>query len=98
MLKKKAYTSFGGFDELRRTMCAFCKEADMVCMWEVWFLRKRSLSENNRKVNLTSAQHIVNAIKAQPKADNIALVYIGSVAQTGHRNIPYHYGRTGDPD
>lgn len=53
--------------------------------------------KTTRKVNLTSAQHIVNAIKAQPNADDIALVYIGSIAQTGHRNVPYHWGRTGDP-
>lgn len=53
--------------------------------------------KKTRKVNLTSAQYIVNAIKEQANADNIALVYMGSIAQTGHRNVPYHWGRTGDP-
>lgn len=49
------------------------------------------------KVNVTAAEHIVKAIKAQSNADEIALVYIGSIAQTGHRSVPYHWGRTGDP-
>lgn len=53
--------------------------------------------KTTRKVNITAAKHIVNAIKEQKHADNIALVYMGSIAQTGHRNIPYHWGRTGDP-
>ena len=50
-----------------------------------------------REVNVGAAQNIVRAIKAQPDADNIKVVYIGSVAQTGHRCPPIHWGRTGDP-
>lgn len=49
------------------------------------------------QVNTTAASHIVKAVKAQPNADQIKVVYIGSVAQTGHRNAPIHWGRTGDP-
>ena len=49
------------------------------------------------KVNTTAAQHIVKAVLAQPNADDIKVVYIGSVAQLGHRNAPVHWGRTGDP-
>lgn len=49
------------------------------------------------RVNTTAARHIVRAVKAQPNADAIKVVYIGSVAQTGHRNAPVHWGRTGDP-
>ena len=37
------------------------------------------------KVNTTAAQYIVDAVKAQPNSDRIKVVYIGSVAQTGHR-------------
>ena len=48
-------------------------------------------------VNVTAAQNIVNAILAQPNADDIKAVYIGSVAQTSDRNAPVHWGRTGDP-
>lgn len=49
------------------------------------------------RVNVEAAQNLVRAIKEQPNADEIRLVYIGSVAQTGHRCPPIHWGRTGDP-
>ncbi|MEG1613966.1 MAG: NAD(P)-dependent oxidoreductase, partial [Oscillospiraceae bacterium] len=49
------------------------------------------------KTNVTAAEYIVKAIKAQPNPDAIKTVYIGTVAQTGDRNEPVHWGRTGDP-
>ena len=49
------------------------------------------------KVNTGAVTNIVNAIKRRPDADNVRLVYIGSVAQTSHRFEPHHWGRTGDP-
>ncbi len=48
-------------------------------------------------VNVTAMENIVRAVKAQPDPDAVKVVYIGSVAQTGDRNIPTHWGRTGDP-
>ncbi|MBE6754835.1 MAG: NAD(P)-dependent oxidoreductase, partial [Ruminococcaceae bacterium] len=36
--------------------------------------------------NTTAARNIVNAVKAQPNADDIKVVYIGTVAETGDRN------------
>ncbi len=48
-------------------------------------------------VNVGGARNIVQAITAAGQADVTALVYIGTVAQTGHRNAPVHWGRTGDP-
>lgn len=56
------------------------------------YFPKKTLS-----VNTAAARHIVQAVKAQPHASDIKVVYIGSVAQTGHRNAPVHWGRTGDP-
>ncbi|MDD3800438.1 MAG: NAD(P)-dependent oxidoreductase, partial [Novosphingobium sp.] len=53
--------------------------------------------ELTMKVNVGGAHNIVEAIKAQPEPDRIALVYIGTVAQTGDRSPPIHWGRTGDP-
>ena len=47
--------------------------------------------------NTTAARNIVNAVKAQPNADDIRVVYIGTVAETGDRNAPIHWARTGDP-
>jgi len=48
-------------------------------------------------VNVTAAENVVKAVKAQPNPDAIKVVYIGSVAQTSDRNAPIHWGRTGDP-
>lgn len=53
--------------------------------------------ELTMKVNVGGARNIVDAIKAQPEPNRIALVYIGTVAQTGDRSAPIHWGRTGDP-
>ena len=53
--------------------------------------------EKTLKVNVTAAEHVVNAILAQPNAADIKAVYIGSVAQTSDRPVPIHWGRTGDP-
>ena len=47
--------------------------------------------------NTTAMRNIVNAVKAQPDPDNVKVVYIGTVAETGDRNPPIHWGRTGDP-
>lgn len=47
--------------------------------------------------NITAMENIVRAVKAQPEPDKIKVVYIGTVAQTGDRNYPTHWGRTGDP-
>ena len=53
--------------------------------------------EKTLKVNVSAAENIVKAVKAQPDADNIKVVYIGSVAQCGDRLYPVHWGAAGDP-
>ncbi|MBR6940025.1 MAG: NAD(P)-dependent oxidoreductase [Clostridia bacterium] len=47
--------------------------------------------------NTTAARNIVEAVKAQPNPDAVKVVYIGTVAETGDRNAPIHWARTGDP-
>lgn len=49
------------------------------------------------KVNVLSSENVAKAVLAQPNADEIKVVYIGSVAQYGDRRLPFHWGRTGDP-
>jgi nucleoside-diphosphate-sugar epimerase len=49
------------------------------------------------QVNVGAVRNIIKAIKAQPYPDKMKLVYIGTVAETGDRNPPIHWGRTGDP-
>lgn len=53
--------------------------------------------EKTLKVNVMSSEYIAKAVLAQPDADKIRVVYIGSVAQYGDRRPPFHWGRVGDP-
>ncbi len=53
--------------------------------------------EKTLKVNVAAAENIVKAVLAQPDRDNIKVVYIGSVAQYGDRNPPYHWGDADEP-
>lgn len=53
--------------------------------------------KSTMRVNLTAADNIIKAVLAQPEDKQPRVVYIGSVAQTGPRNEPIHWGRTGDP-
>ena len=53
--------------------------------------------EKTLKVNVTAAEHVVKAILAQPDPDRVKAVYIGSVAQYGDRNPPYHWGSADEP-
>lgn len=55
------------------------------------------MPEKTMEVNVGGVKNIIKAIKAQPEPDNTRLVYIGTVAQTGDRRMPLHWGRTGDP-
>jgi len=48
-------------------------------------------------INYGSTLNIINAIKKQKNKDQIALVYIGTVGETGCRMPPVHWGRCGDP-
>ena len=53
--------------------------------------------ENTLNVNVGAAENVVKAVLAQPNADDIKVVYIGSVAQYGDRNPPYHWGDVNEP-
>ncbi|MFT2520676.1 NAD-dependent epimerase/dehydratase family protein, partial [Escherichia coli] len=48
------------------------------------------------RVNVGGARNIVRAIQTVGDPKSTRLVYIGTVAQTGSRNAPIHWGRTGD--
>lgn len=49
------------------------------------------------KTNVMAAENIVKAVKAQKNPDDIVVCYIGTVAETGNRCEPLHWGRCGDP-
>lgn len=52
---------------------------------------------STRRVNVAAAKNICKAVISQPNADDIKVCYVGSVAETGDRNYPIHWGRCGDP-
>lgn len=53
--------------------------------------------ELTMQTNVKAAENIVKAVKTLGQADTTRVVYIGSVAEYGHRDAPNHWGRTGDP-
>ena len=50
-----------------------------------------------RRVNVGSMQNIIRAVKALPDPSAVEVVGIGSIAETGDRQAPHHWGRIGDP-
>jgi nucleoside-diphosphate-sugar epimerase len=50
-----------------------------------------------QRVNIGSMQNIIRAVAALPDPGSVGLVGIGSVAETGDRSPPIHWGRVGDP-
>ena len=53
--------------------------------------------EKTLYTNIGSTLNIIKAIKEQPDPDKVHLVYVGTVAMTGGRTEPVHWGRVGDP-
>ena len=53
--------------------------------------------EITMKTNIGSAINIVRAVKELNQTEKTRLVYIGTVAETGDRMPPIHWGRVGDP-
>ena len=49
------------------------------------------------KVNYGGMKHIIQAIHSQQRADSVRLVSVGTIAETGDRMPPIHWGRVGDP-
>ena len=49
------------------------------------------------EVNYGGTKHLIDAIKEQGRADKVKFVYIGTVAETGDRMPPIHWGLVGDP-
>lgn len=53
--------------------------------------------EQTLYTNIGSTLNIIKAIKEQPDPDKVHFVYVGTVAMTGGRTEPVHWGRVGDP-
>lgn len=53
--------------------------------------------EQTLRTNIGSTLNIIKAIKEQPDPDKVHFAYVGTVAMTGSRLEPVHFGRVGDP-
>ncbi len=53
--------------------------------------------EKTLYTNIGSTLNIIKAIKEQPDPDKVHFAYVGTVAMTGGRTEPVHWGRVGDP-
>lgn len=53
--------------------------------------------KQSMKINYGSTKNLVRAIKEQGRMDDIKFVNIGTIAETGDRMPPIHWGRIGDP-
>lgn len=53
--------------------------------------------EKTLYTNIGSTLKIIKAIKEQPDPDKVHFAYVGTVAETGCRTYPIHWGRVGDP-
>lgn len=53
--------------------------------------------EKTLYTNIGSTLSIIKAIKSQPEPDRVHFCYVGTVAMTGSRMDPVHWGRVGDP-
>lgn len=49
------------------------------------------------EVNYVGTKNIVDAIKELNLEKSLELIYIGTIAETGNRQVPFHWGRIGDP-
>ncbi|MEW1834142.1 NAD(P)-dependent oxidoreductase [Microbacterium sp. NPDC079995] len=50
-----------------------------------------------RRVNIGAMQNLIRSVKELPNPGAVAIVGVGSVAETGDRQAPVHWGRVGDP-
>lgn len=49
------------------------------------------------KINYGAMKNIIDAIKEQGRKEEVKVVSIGTIAETGDRMPPIHWGRVGDP-
>jgi len=49
------------------------------------------------RVNVGGIRNIIAAVRALPDPSRVAVVGVGSIAESGDRNPPHHWGRIGDP-
>ena len=86
-------------DLLNKEDAADCIARSELCLHIAAFVSPQAdyFPEKAMENNFGSTRNLIEAIKEQGKADSYKFVYIGTVAETGDRMPPIHWGRVGDP-
>ncbi|MBR1757453.1 MAG: NAD(P)-dependent oxidoreductase [Lachnospiraceae bacterium] len=86
-------------DLLNQEDVAKCVQLSDICLHIAAFVSPQAdyFPKKAMENNYGSTRNIIEAIHAQGKAETYKFVYIGTVAETGDRMPPIHWGRVGDP-
>lgn len=80
------------------TVCSCVKDADLVLHIAAFVSPAADYyPEKAMKNNYGSTKNLIEAIRQTGRSDSCKFVYIGTVAETGDRMPPIHWGRVGDP-
>ena len=94
---KGIFVKFG--DLLSREDVEDCVSRSELCLHIAAFVSPEADYHPKKamKNNFGSTRNIIEAIRHQGKENSYKFVYIGTVAETGDRMPPIHWGRVGDP-
>ena len=94
---KGVLVKFG--DLLDKEAVADCVRRSDICLHIAAFVSPAAdfYPEKAMQNNFGSTRNIIKAIFEQGRQDTYQFVYIGTVAETGDRMPPIHWGRIGDP-
>ena len=94
----KGITVFFG-DLLNKNDVSECVKRSTMCLHIAAFVSPAADYEPEKAMrnNYGSTKNIIEAVKEQGREDEYKFVYIGTVAETGDRMPPIHWGRVGDP-
>lgn len=86
-------------DLLNADDVAFCVKNSDMCLHIAAFVSPQAdyYPEKAMKNNYGSTRNIIEAVRKNGKSGTYKFVYIGTVAETGDRMPPIHWGRVGDP-
>lgn len=86
-------------DMLSRKDVAYCVSQSDMCLHIAAFVSPEAdyHPQKAMETNYGSTRYIIEAVKEQGKSSSYKFVYIGTVAETGDRMPPIHWGRVGDP-
>ena len=86
-------------DLLDRALVADCVRRSDLCLHIAAFVSPQADYHPKKamEINFGSTRNLIEAIHEAGKAETCKFVYIGTVAETGDRMPPIHWGRVGDP-